>query len=90
MNEEDQRKAVLEAIESLLDWRVEVDADKIATTNFPRRNAFLKKWPHGMHGLSKDGHIVYIDCPGRIVPSELTADFSMDEYMSLHVRSREG
>ena len=46
-------------------------------------------WPHGMHGVSKDGHVIYIDRPGQVSPKELHAKFTMDEYLDLHIQTME-
>jgi hypothetical protein len=63
--------------------------DKIAATAYPRRQDFIRMWPHGMHGVSKDGHVIYIDRPGKCIPKEMQANFTMDEYIDLHIQTME-
>ncbi len=89
VNEPDQEAAALKMFGDMLKWRKEMKVDEIAATKYDRKQMFVEKWPHGFHGISKDGHVVYIDRPGIINPDELHSTFSMEEYTLFHIQTME-
>ncbi len=89
VNEEDQLTTALQIVEDLLKWREEMVIDDLAAEEFPKRADFVKTWPHGFHGVSRDGHVVYIDRPGKMDPSYFAENFTMDEYMRMHIQVME-
>lgn len=76
-------------IEEVLTWRTEQKIDDLAAKEFPKHADFVRAWPHGLHGVSRDGHVLYIDRPGLMDPAYFAANFTMEEYMSMHIQFME-
>lgn len=89
VNEENPKQAAFDVIDKYLAWAKDMDVHKLAATDFPRRREFFSKiWPSGFHGMSKDGHVIYIDRPGKVNPKTLDG-FNMDEYTAMHIQTME-
>lgn len=48
----------------------------------PETAHILQHYPHGWHGLCKDGRPVYIECLGKLNISELFGQLSMDDLLN--------
>lgn len=45
-----QEEIAMHLVDECLTWRKEVKVDQIAETFYERKEAFVSKWPHGLHG----------------------------------------
>jgi hypothetical protein len=62
--EKEPEKATAEKLRACLQWRKEFGTDTYLEKDFKgKREEFRAKWPHGMHGVGKEGHIVYFEQP---------------------------
>ena len=88
---QDVKKETLKMLQSFVNWYKNekiyeyLNIKTLDKELFNRKDEFHDLWPHGIHGRGLDGHLIYIDRPGQITPSELTKKFTIDDIIRYHI-----
>jgi len=82
-------ETTVKAMDAYLKYRIESKVDEVARTQYPRTEEFKTMWQSGLHGVSKSGHVLFVNRLGKIDPTKLFKSFTLDQVRNFHIQEME-
>ncbi|CAI5463489.1 unnamed protein product [Closterium sp. Yama58-4] len=74
---------------NMLKWREEFGVDECLKFEFPELAEVKRVYPHGHHGVDREGRPVYIELIGRVDATKVLGITTMERFLKYHVKEFE-
>ncbi|CAI7823644.1 unnamed protein product, partial [Closterium sp. NIES-54] len=74
---------------AMLQWREEFGVDECLKFEFPELAEVKRVYPHGHHGVDREGRPIYIELIGRVDATKVLGITTMERFLKYHVKEFE-
>ncbi|CAI6003605.1 unnamed protein product [Closterium sp. NIES-64] len=74
---------------AMLKWRDEFGVDECLKFEFPELAEVKRVYPHGHHGVDREGRPIYIELIGRVDATKVLGITTMERFLKYHVKEFE-
>eukprot|EP00455_Lapot_gusevi_P031720 TRINITY_DN344_c0_g2_i6.p2 TRINITY_DN344_c0_g2~~TRINITY_DN344_c0_g2_i6.p2 ORF type:complete len:253 (-),score=82.20 TRINITY_DN344_c0_g2_i6:605-1363(-) len=87
--EQNSLQKTIEVLDRALTWREQNNVNDLLATELKNAEQFHNIWFYEYHGHDREGHPIYYERTGKVDPTDMLTNFTIDEAKAFHVQMLE-